>query len=240
MEINKYVDHTILKADAKTEDIKRMCDEAKSYNFASVCVNPANVKFVHNQLKGTKVKTCAVVGFPLGANTEKTKVFEATQCIKDGADEIDMVINIGAFKDGNFDRVYKEIKAIKKACGNKILKVIIETCFLSDEEKTKACELVLKAQADFVKTSTGFGTGGATFDDIKLMENVIGDNAEIKASGGIRDFKTATKYIELGATRLGTSSGVKIMEGQESEIEEIAEGAEEVEIEDEEIEEEDY
>ena len=238
MGINKYIDHTILKADAKKEDIKKICDEAKKYNFASVCINPTNVRFVKNQLKRSGVKTCAVVGFPLGANIQNTKVFEARQCIKDGADEIDMVINIGALKDGEYDKVYKEIKAIRQACGKRILKVIIETCYLTDEEKQKACELSIKAKADFVKTSTGFGSGGATFDDVKLMENIIGDNAEIKAAGGIRDYKTAMKYIELGATRLGTSSGVQIMEDQESGVE-IEEEAEGVEIE-EEIEEEDY
>ena len=216
MKLNKYIDHTILKADAKKEDIKRICEEAKKYNFASVCVNPANVKYVSDLLKGSEVKTCAVVGFPLGANTRETKVFEAKDCIENGADEIDMVINIGALKNGEFDRIYKEIKSIREACKEKILKVIIETCYISDEEKKKACELSLKAKADFVKTSTGFGTGGATFEDVKLMKKVIGDKAQIKASGGIRDYETAMKYIELGATRLGVSSGIAIVEGGKS------------------------
>ena len=169
MGINKYIDHTILKADVKKEDIKKVCDEAKKYKFASVCINPTNVRFVKKQLKGTGVKTCAVVGFPLGANIQKTKIFETRQCIKDGVDEIDMVINIGALKDGEYDKVYKEIKAIKQVCGKRVLKVIIETCYLSDDEKQKACELALKAEADFVKTSTGFSTGGATPEDVDLM-----------------------------------------------------------------------
>jgi deoxyribose-phosphate aldolase len=159
------------------------------------------------------------VGFPLGANTRETKVFEAKDCIENGADEIDMVINIGALKNGEFDKIYKEIKSIREACKGKILKVIIETCYISDEEKKKACELSLKAKADFVKTSTGFGTGGATFEDVKLMKKVIGDKAQIKASGGIRDYETAMKYIELGATRLGVSSGIAIVEGGKSGIE---------------------
>lgn len=216
MDLSNYIDHTILKADAKKLDIKRVCDEAKKYKFASVCVNPANVKYVESQLKGSDVKSCAVIGFPLGANTQETKVFEAKDCIKNGADEIDMVINIGALKSGEHNRVYEEIKAIREACKDKILKVIIETCYLSDEEKKKACELSLKAKADFVKTSTGFGTNGATFDDVKLMKKTVGDKAKIKASGGIRDHETALKYIELGATRLGTSSGITIVENGKS------------------------
>lgn len=213
MELNKYIDHTILKADAKREEVKKICDEAKKYQFASVCVNPVNAAFVSHELDGTGVKTCVVVGFPLGANTRETKAFEAKQCIEHGADEIDMVINIGALKNGWFDEVYEEIKLLRETCKGKTLKVIIETCYLSDDEKIKACELAVKAQADFVKTSTGFGTGGATFEDVKLMKTVVGDKASIKASGGIRDYQTAIKYIELGATRLGTSSGIAIMGG---------------------------
>ncbi len=216
MELNKYIDHTNLKADAKKEDIKKVCDEAKKYKFASVCVNPANVKYVSSELKGSEIKTCAVVGFPLGANTLETKVFEAKDCIENGADEIDMVINIGALKSGEHNRIFEEIKALREACKEKTLKVIIETCYLTDEEKKKACELSLKAKADFVKTSTGFGTGGATYDDVKLMKKVVGDKAQIKASGGIRDYETAMKYIELGATRLGVSSGIAIVEGGKS------------------------
>lgn len=216
MDLSNYIDHTILKADAKKLDIKRVCDEAKKYKFASVCVNPSNVKYVKSQLKGSVVKTCAVIGFPLGANTQETKVFEAEDCIKNGADEIDMVINIGALKSGEHSRVYDEIKALREVCKDKILKVIIETCYLSNEEKKKACELSLKAKADFVKTSTGFGTNGATFDDVKLMKKIVGDKAKIKASGGIRDHETALKYIELGATRLGTSSGIAIVESDKS------------------------
>jgi len=195
MEINKFIDHTILKATAKKEDIKKLCDEAKKYDFFSVCVN----------------------GFPLGAMSKDAKVFEARRAIEDGASEIDMVINIGALKDGEYDYVENEIREIKETIGNNVLKVIIETCYLTDDEKKKACELSLNAKADFVKTSTGFGTGGATFEDVELMKSVVGDKAQVKASGGVKDLETAKKYIELGATRLGTSSGIAIVTGLESE-----------------------
>lgn len=217
MKLNKYIDHTILKADAQIDSVKKVCEEAVKYDFASVCVNPTNVKFVSEQLSGSDVKTCVVVGFPLGANTTETKVFETKDCLKNGADEIDMVVNVAKLKDKEDDYVYNEIKALKEACGDKILKVIIETCYLTDEEKKRACELSVKAGADFVKTSTGFGTGGATFEDVKLMKDTVGDNAEVKASGGVRDFETAKKHIDLGATRLGTSSGVVILEGGKAE-----------------------
>lgn len=211
--MNKYIDHTILKADAQLDAVKKVCDEAKKYDFASVCINPCNVKYVAEQLQGSDVKTCVVVGFPLGANTTETKVFETKDCIKNGADEVDMVINVAKLKDKQDDYVYNEIKSLKEACGDKVLKVIIETCYLSDEEKKRACELSVKAGADFVKTSTGFGTGGATFDDVKLMKDTVGDKAQVKASGGVRDYETAKKHVDLGATRLGTSSGVVILEG---------------------------
>ncbi len=217
MELNKYVDHTILKADAVADDVKKICDEAKEYKFASVCINPANVKFAADQLKGSGVKTCVVVGFPLGANTKEVKVFETKDCIKNGAEEIDMVINIGYLKSGRTDEVYQEIKEIKEACKDKILKVIIETCYLTDAEKKTACELSLKAGADFVKTSTGFGSGGATQDDVRLMKSIVGEKAKVKASGGVRDFETAKKMIEIGASRLGTSNGIAIIKGQQAE-----------------------
>ena len=213
MEINKYIDHTILKAVAQKKDIKKLCDEAKEYNFFSVCVNGANVKYAYEQVKNSDVKVAAVVGFPLGAMSKEAKVFEAKKAIEDGASEIDMVINIGALKDKEYGYVEQEIREIKEAIGDNVLKVIIETCYLTDDEKKKACELSLNAKADFVKTSTGFGTGGATFEDVELMKSVVGNKAEVKASGGVKDLKTAQKYIELGATRLGTSSGIEIIKG---------------------------
>ena len=215
MEINKYVDHTLLKAVAEKKDIKKLCDEAKDYKFYSVCVNGANVAYAYEQVKDTDVKVAAVIGFPLGAMSMEAKVFEAKKAIEDGAEEIDMVINIGALKEGAYDYVEKEISEIKKAIGDNVLKVIIETCYLTDEEKIKACELSVSAKADFVKTSTGFGTGGATFEDVALMKKTVGDKAEVKASGGVKDLETAKKYIELGATRLGTSSGIEIIKGLE-------------------------
>ena len=217
MEINKYIDHTILKATAQKKDIKKLCDEAKEYKFFSVCVNGANVKYAYEQVKDSDVKVAAVVGFPLGAMSKDVKVFEAKKAIEDGASEIDMVINVAALKDGEYAYAEQEIREIKEAIGNNVLKVIIETCYLTDEEKKKACELSLNAKADFVKTSTGFGTGGATFDDVKLMKSIVGDKAQVKASGGVKDLITAQKYIELGATRLGTSSGIEIIKGLEVE-----------------------
>lgn len=216
MKVNKFIDHTILKAAATKEDVKKLCDEAKKYGFYSVCVNGANVEYAFNQVKDSDVKVAAVVGFPLGAMATDVKVFEAKKAIEDGASEIDMVINVGALKDRNYDFVENEIRKIKEAIGNNILKVIIETCYLTDEEKVKACELSVNANADFVKTSTGFGTGGATFEDVELMKKTVGDKAQVKASGRVKDFETAKKYIELGATRLGTSSGIAIVTGMES------------------------
>ena len=201
MEISKFIDHTILKATARKEDIKKLCEEAKKYNFFSVCVNGANVRYAYEQVKNSDVKVAAVVGFPLGAMSKDAKVFEAK----------------GALKDGEYEYVENEIREIKETIGNNVLKVIIETCYLTDDEKKKACELSLNAKADFVKTSTGFGTGGATFEDVQLMKSVVGDKAEVKASGGVKDLETAKKYIELGATRLGTSSGIAIVTGMESE-----------------------
>lgn len=217
MEINRYVDHTTLKAMVQKKEIKKLCDEAKEYKFYSVCVNGANVPFAYSQVKDSDVKVAATVGFPLGAMSTEVKVFEAKNAIENGASEIDMVINVGALKDKEYEYVEKEISEIKKAIGNNVLKVIIETCYLTDEEKRKACELSVNAKADFVKTSTGFGTGGATLEDVKLMKEVVGDKAQIKASGGVKDLDTAKKYIELGATRLGTSSGIEIIKGLEIE-----------------------
>ena len=211
MGLNKYIDHTILKATASSSDVKKLCEEAIEHEFYSVCVNGCYVADAKHLLQGTDVKVAAVVGFPLGAMTTASKVFEAKEAIENGASEIDMVINVAKLKDGEFDYVENEIRLIKGAIGDNVLKVIIETCYLTDEEKVKACELSLVAKADFVKTSTGFGTGGATYEDVKLMKSVVGDNAKVKASGGVRDKETAQKYVDLGAERLGTSSGIEIV-----------------------------
>ena len=211
MGLNKYIDHTVLKATASSADVQKLCEEAIEHEFYSVCVNGCYVADAKHLLQGTDVKVAAVVGFPLGAMTTASKVFEAKEAIENGASEIDMVINVAKLKDGEFDYVENEIRLIKEAIGNNVLKVIIETCYLTDEEKVKACELSLVAKADFVKTSTGFGTGGATYEDVKLMKSVVGDNAKVKASGGVRDKGTAQKYVDLGAERLGTSSGIEIV-----------------------------
>lgn len=211
MGLNKYIDHTILKATASNADVQKLCAEAIEHKFYSVCVNGCYVADAKQLLQGTDVKVAAVVGFPLGAMTTAAKVFEAKEAVENGASEIDMVINVAKLKDGEFEYVENEIRQIKEAIGDNVLKVIIETCYLTDEEKVKACELSLVAKADFVKTSTGFGTGGATYEDVKLMKSVVGDNAKVKASGGVRDKETAEKYVELGAERLGTSSGIDIV-----------------------------
>ena len=211
MELNKYIDHTILKATASSSDVQKLCEEAIEHEFYSVCVNGCYVADAKQLLQGTDVKVAAVVGFPLGAMTTAAKVFEAKEAVENGASEIDMVINVAKLKDGEFEYVENEIRQIKEAIGDNVLKVIIETCYLTDEEKVKACELSLAAKADFVKTSTGFGTDGATYEDVKLMKSVVGDNAKVKASGGVRDKETAQKYIDLGAERLGTSSGIDIV-----------------------------
>ena len=211
MGLNKYIDHTILKATASSSDVQKLCEEAIEHEFYSVCVNGCYVADAKQLLQGTDVKVAAVVGFPLGAMTTAAKVFEAKEAVENGASEIDMVINVAKLKDGEFEYVENEIRLIKEAIGDNVLKVIIETCYLTDEEKVKACELSLVAKADFVKTSTGFGTGGATYEDVKLMKSVVGDNAKVKASGGVRDKETAQKYVDLGAERLGTSSGIEIV-----------------------------
>jgi deoxyribose-phosphate aldolase len=214
MDISKAIDHTLLKPDSGKAGIRKLCNEAVHYGFKAVCVNPSHVVLCKELLKGTDVKVATVVGFPLGANTTETKVFETKDSVLKGADEIDMVINIGALKEGDYKLVEDDIKAVVDACrGQAIVKVIIETCLLTDEEKRKACELSKSAGAHFVKTSTGFSTGGATVEDVALMKSVVGDNLEVKASGGVRDRETAIKMIEAGATRIGTSSGIKIIEG---------------------------
>lgn len=211
MELKNYIDHTQLKAFATNNDIKKLCQEAKDHDFYAICVNGCHVTLCKKELKDTQVNIASVIGFPLGAMSTKAKVEEAKLAIADGADEIDMVINIGWLKSGDFDQVKNDIAEVKKAIGNKVLKVIIETCYLNDDEKRKACELAKSAQADFVKTSTGFGTGGATIEDVKLMKEVVGNKLKVKASGGIRDAEIAKKYIDSGANRLGTSSGIAIV-----------------------------
>ncbi|MCR9183001.1 MAG: deoxyribose-phosphate aldolase [Flavobacteriaceae bacterium] len=209
--LNKYIDHTLLKAFATEADIKKLCQEAVEYEFYAVCVNSSNVAFAKAQLAQSDVKVCSVVGFPLGAMSTETKAYEAKQAVADGADEIDMVINIGQLKSENFDFVWKDIEAVKSAIGNKVLKVILETCYLNKAEIIKASELALLSGAEFVKTSTGFGIAGATFEDVQLMKSVVKDQAKVKASGGIKDRVTALEYIALGAERIGTSSGIDIV-----------------------------
>lgn len=219
MNYNKFIDHTALKADTTKAVITKLCDEAKEYHFASVCVNPTWVNYCAEYLKDTDVKVCTVIGFPLGANTPEVKAFEAKNAIEHGADEVDMVINIGALKDGNHELVYNDIKAVVDASGDHCVKVIIETCLLTDEEKVAVCELAKKAKATFVKTSTGFSTGGATPQDVALMKKTVGDELEVKASGGVRNYNDMMAVIQAGATRIGTSAGVKLMNNEESQEE---------------------
>ena len=212
MSIAKKIDHTMLKADATSETIKRYCKEAREYGFASVCVNSCWTKKCAEALKDSDVNVCVVVGFPLGAMDTKSKAFETKTAIENGADEIDMVINVGWLKSGRYSDVENDIREVKKACGDKHLKVIIECCLLTDEEKVKACELSERAGADFVKTSTGFSKSGATVEDVALMRKTVGDRLGVKAAGGIKDGKTAVAMIKAGASRLGCSAGIKIIE----------------------------
>ena len=206
----KLFDHTILKADATKEAVKKVCREAAEYGFMSVCVNGFYTSFVREQLKGSGVKVCTVVGFPLGQMSTRAKAAEARIAVEDGADEIDMVINVGAVKDGDYETVREDIRQVKEACKDALLKVIIETCLLTQDEKRKACELAKEAGADFVKTSTGFSAGGATQEDVSLMRSIVGDSMGVKASGGIRDRQTAEKMLKAGASRLGTSATTAI------------------------------
>ncbi len=207
-----YIDHTLLKPDILTSDIRRLCEEAVEYSFASVCVNSFYVCSAKNFLKDSHVKVCTVVGFPLGATSKEVKAYEAAQAIENGAMEIDMVMNIGALKEGNYDYVEKDIKAVHEVCKDRaLLKVIIETCLLDDDQKIKACEICATSGADYVKTSTGFSKSGATASDVKLMRKIVGDFMGIKASGGIRDLRRMMEMIEAGASRIGTSSSVGIM-----------------------------
>lgn len=215
--LNKYIDHTLLKPEASEKDIEKLCAEAKQYNFATVFVNPGYVKLAAKLLKGSKVKVGCAIGFPLGATTTEVKVKEALQAIKNGAQEIDMVINIGAVKSKNYKLVEDEIKSVVKAVKPIGVKTILETCLLTNEEKISVAKIAKKCGAKFVKTSTGFSHGGATIEDIKLLRKTVGKKMGVKASGGIRDYKTAIAMIKAGANRIGTSAGVQIMEGEKLE-----------------------
>jgi deoxyribose-phosphate aldolase len=216
MHLNTYIDHTLLKATATTSDIIKLCQEAITYKFFSVCVNSCYVSLAAEHLKNSNVKVCSVIGFPLGAMSTKAKVSEAKEALKNGAEEIDMVMNIGFLKSKDFESVWKDIEAVKSIMPNNTLKVILETCYLESDEIIKASELAIKGGADFIKTSTGFGSRGASLQDVKLMKSVAKSSTKIKASGGIKDAKTALEYINLGAERLGTSSGIAIINGEAS------------------------
>lgn len=211
MELNTFIDHTLLAANATKKEIKNLCEEAIKYQFYAVCVNSSRMKLAAEFLKNSNVKLAATIGFPLGASSLESKLVEADAAISLGSNEIDMVMNLGLFKDGEFEMVQQEITAIKTAIGKNVLKVIIETAYLDNSEISKASEIVMNAGADFVKTSTGFGSRGASLEDVQIMKKVVGDRVKIKASGGIRDAETARKYIDLGVSRIGTSSGIKII-----------------------------
>lgn len=214
---NKYIDHTLLKPEATQAQIEVLCNEAREYDFMSVCVNPSHIELCKKLLEGSDVVVCTVVGFPLGATLTSVKVFEAQEALRLGASEVDMVINIGALKEGRTQFVEDEIRAIKEAVGDKILKVIIETALLTEEEIVIASQLVVNAGADFVKTSTGFSTAGATVEHLALMKQTVGDKAQVKAAGGVRNTDDLKEMIAAGATRIGTSAGVKLMQGEKSE-----------------------
>ena len=216
MKLNKFIDHTILKPETTQEQVEKILSEAKEYDFASVCVNPTWVSLAAESLKDSDVKVCTVLGFPVGANTSAVKAFETEDAIANGADEIDMVINIGALKAGNDALVLDDIKAVVDASGDKLVKVIIEACLLTDDEKVRACQLSKEAGADYVKTSTGFSTGGATVADVALMRKTVGPDMGVKASGGARSYEDAIAFIEAGASRIGASSGVAIMNGAQA------------------------
>ena len=211
MKLNKTIDHTILNADATKEAVIKVIDEAKKYEFASVCLEPFWVSLAAERLKDSNVKVCTVIGFPLGANTKTVKAFEAKEAVENGADEVDMVLNIGALKSGDDALVLEDMKAVREAAKDAVVKVILETCLLTDDEKKKACALAKEAGLDFVKTSTGFSTAGATVEDVKLMREAVGDTMGVKASGGIRDTKTAEAMIAAGASRIGASKSIAII-----------------------------
>lgn len=214
MAINRYIDHTLLKPESTQTQIDKLIAEAVEYQFASVCVNPTWVSYAAKALKGTEVNVCTVIGFPLGANTSSVKAFETKDAVANGADEIDMVINIGQLKSGQYDAVEADIHAVVEASGDKLVKVIIETCLLTDGEKVKACQLAVAAGADYVKTSTGFSTAGANIADVTLMRKTVGPNIGVKAAGGTRSYADAEAFIKAGATRIGTSAGVAIVNGE--------------------------
>ncbi|MDN5695380.1 MAG: deoxyribose-phosphate aldolase, partial [Staphylococcus equorum] len=210
------IDHTLLKPESTRAQIDKIIEEAREFNFKSVCLNPTHVKYAAEKLKDTEVLVCTVIGFPLGASTTETKMFEVEDAVKNGASELDMVINVGALKDGRYEDVQKDIESVVGAANGKTVKVIIETCLLTDEEIVKASELSKVAGANFVKTSTGFAGGGATPEDVKLMKDTVGDDLEVKASGGVRNLEDFNKMLEAGATRIGASAGVQIIQGLES------------------------
>jgi deoxyribose-phosphate aldolase len=218
MNLNRYIDHTLLKADASSAQIEKLCQEAKEYEFFSVCINSYYVRKAVSLLQGSNTLVCTVVGFPLGASTMETKRFEAMKAVAEGAKEIDMVLNVSAAKSGNWQYALDDMSSLAQVCHQQgaLIKVILETCLLSEEEKKKVCELAVKAQVDFVKTSTGFSTGGATVEDVKMMRSIVGEKIGVKASGGVRDAETARAMIEAGASRLGTSASVEIMKGVSS------------------------
>ncbi|MCF7923843.1 MAG: deoxyribose-phosphate aldolase [Candidatus Izimaplasma sp.] len=214
MKYNKLIDHTYLKAFGTKKDIEKLINEAKEYNFKSVCINPVHVAYAEKKLHDSDVLVCTVIGFPLGANTTETKVFETLNAVKNGADEIDMVINIGKLKEKDYDYIEDEINHVCKAAGDKLVKVIIEICYLEEEEIIKVSQIVGKTNAEFIKTSTGFGTGGATYEAVKIMKKNV-NGKEVKAAGGVRSKEDLEKMVEAGATRIGASSGVKIMNDEE-------------------------
>ncbi|MCO7177995.1 deoxyribose-phosphate aldolase [Streptococcus gallolyticus] len=214
MAINRYIDHTLLKPESTQTQIDKLIAEAVEHQFASVCVNPTWVSYAAKALKGTEVNVCTVIGFPLGANTSSVKAFETKDAVANGADEIDMVINIGQLKSGQYDAVEADIRAVVEASGDKLVKVIIETCLLTDDEKVKACQLAVAAGADYIKTSTGFSTAGANIADVTLMRKTVGPNIGVKAAGGTRSYADAEAFIKAGATRIGTSAGVAIVNGE--------------------------
>ena len=215
MNLNKYFDHTYLKAVGTEKEIDNLLEQAIKYDFKSVCVNPCYVKYCREKLQNTDVLVCTVIGFPLGANTKEVKAFEAKNAIENGAQEVDMVINVGQAKAHNWEYVYEDIKAVVDAANGTLVKVILETCYLTDEEVVEACKCAMKSKAQFVKTSTGFGTGGATVERVKLMKDTVKDLLEVKASGGVRTYDDCMKMIENGATRIGTSNSVDILLGKE-------------------------
>ena len=211
MNYNKMIDHTVLKADTPLETVKRICDEAMEYGFASVCINPCHVAYCADYLKDSDVNVCTVIGFPLGANTSAVKAFETKDAIANGADEIDMVMHIGALKDKNYDLVRDDVKAVVEAANGTLVKVILETCLLTEDEIKKACELCVEAKADYVKTSTGFSTRGATIEDVRIMKEAVHGKAKVKAAGGVRTPEDMVKIVAAGADRIGTSAGCSLV-----------------------------